>query len=113
VAGVCRVEVDGPLAPFAAGIEEELLAQGYLEKSARVLITLVAELSGWLDERALAAGDLSGEVIEAFFAVGGARRCRRRSARSLEQVVGYLRSLGVVAPQVIVRMGCQRSPESP
>jgi integrase/recombinase XerD len=66
---------------------------------------LVAELSGWLDERALAAGDLSGEVIEAFFAVGGARRCRRRSARSLEQVVGYLRSLGVVAPQVIVRMG--------
>jgi integrase/recombinase XerD len=105
VAGVCRVEVDGPLAPFAAGIEEELLAQGYLEKSARVLITLVAELSGWLDERALAAGDLSGEVIEAFFAVGGARRCRRRSARSLEQVVGYLRSLGVIGPQIAVRMG--------
>ena len=105
MAGVCRMEMGGPLAPFAAGIEEELLAQGYLEKSAGVLITLVAELSDWLDERGLAAGDLGGEVIEAFFAAGGARRCRRRSPRSLEQIVGHLRSLGVVAPEIVVRMG--------
>lgn len=105
MAGVCRVEVGGPLAPFAAGIEEVLLAQGYLEKSARTLITLVAELSGWLDEQGLTAGDLSGEVVEAFFAAAGGRRCRRRSPRSLEQVVGYLRSLGVVAPDIVVRMG--------
>ncbi len=99
------MEVGGPLAPFAAGIEEKLLAQGYLEESTRVLITLVAELSGWLDERGLAAGDLSGEVIEAFFAAGGARRCRRRSPRSLQQVVGHLRSLGVIGPEIVVGMG--------
>lgn len=105
MAGVRRVEVGGPLAPFAAGIEEVLLAQGYLEESARTLVTLVAELSGWLDERGLTAGDLSGEVVEAFFAAAGGRRCRRRSPRSLEQVVGYLRSLGVVAPDIVVRTG--------
>jgi len=105
VAGVCRVEVGGPLAPFAAGIEGVLLAQGYLEESARVLMTLVAELSGWLDERGLAGGDLSGEVVGAFFAAGRGLRRRRRSPRSLEQVVGYLRSLGVVNPETVARMG--------
>ena len=31
-----RDQVGGPLAPFAAGIEEMLLAEGYLEGSARV-----------------------------------------------------------------------------
>jgi integrase/recombinase XerD len=105
VVEVCRVEVDGPLAPFAAGIADVLVVQGYREESARALMSLVAELSGWLDDRGLAAGDVSGEVIEAFFASGGGRRCRRRSPRSLEKVVGYLRSLGVVAPEVAVRMG--------
>jgi integrase/recombinase XerD len=105
VAGVCGVEVGGPLAPFAAGIEDVLLAQGYLDKSARTLMTLVAELSGWLDERDLAVGDLSGQMIEAFFASGGGRRCRRRSPHSLELVVGYLGSLGVVAPEIVVRLG--------
>jgi hypothetical protein len=49
-------------------MEEVLLAQGYLEESVRASMTLVAELSGWLGKRGLAAGDLSGEVVEAFFA---------------------------------------------
>jgi hypothetical protein len=42
MAGVCRVEVEGPLRPFASGIGEFLLAEGYLEESARILMRLVA-----------------------------------------------------------------------
>jgi hypothetical protein len=83
MAGVCRVEVEGPLAPFASGIVEFLLAQGYLEESAAILMRLVANLSRWLGERGLGAVDLRGEVIEEFFAGGGGRRCQRRSPRSL------------------------------
>ena len=45
--------VGGPLAPFAAGIEELLVAEGYLEDSIQVSMALVAELSRWLDERGL------------------------------------------------------------
>jgi integrase/recombinase XerD len=105
MAGVCRVEVRGPLAPFADGIEGVLSAQGYLDESVRALMTLVAELSWWLDERDLATGDLNGKVVEAFFAAGGGRRGRRRSSRSLEQLVGYLRALGAVAPEIVARIG--------
>ena len=74
---VCRVRVDGPLAPFAAGIEEALAAEGYLEESALPLLRLLSELSGWLTERSLGAADLTGEVIDRFFANGGGRRPSR------------------------------------
>lgn len=107
--GVCGVGVDGPLAPFAAGIEDVLVAEGYLEESARALMRLVAELSRWLDERGSGAGDLSGELIGQFFASGGGRRCQRRSPRSLLSVVAYLCSLGVLAPDGCVRSGRTQS----
>lgn len=97
--------VGGPLAPFAAGIEELLVAEGYLEDSIQVSMALVAELSRWLDERGLGAGDLSSEMIEAFFATGGGRGRRRRSPRSLRAVMDHLRSLGILAPEIVVRPG--------
>jgi hypothetical protein len=59
-----RRELDGPLAPFAAGIEDMLLTEGYLEEPARVLMRLVSELSRWLERRRLGASDLSEEVID-------------------------------------------------
>lgn len=102
--GVCRVEVDGPLASFVAGFMDRLLAQGYVEDTARELIAVVAELSGWLDGRGLMAGDLSGRVIEEFFSAGDRSR-RRRSPRSLAQIMGHLRSLGVIGPEIAARMG--------
>ena len=37
----------------------------------------MAELSAWLDERGLAASDLSDEVIASFFTTGGGHRIRR------------------------------------
>ena len=100
-----REQVGGPLAPFAAGIEDMLLAEGYLEESVGVLMRLVAELSRWLGCRRLGAGDLGGEVIDKFFEAGGGRHCQRRSSRSLKPVVAYLRSLGVVATERAAHLG--------
>jgi integrase len=109
MAGVCRVEVEGPLAPFASGIGEFLLAEGYLEESARILMRLVTDLSRWLGERGLGAGDLGAEVIEEFFAGGGGRRCQRWSPRSLSAIVAYLYSLGVIPPRDESRFGRTRA----
>jgi hypothetical protein len=100
-----REQVGGPLAPFADGIEEMLLAEGYLEESARVLMRLVAELSRWLERRRLGASDLSEEVIEKFFEAGGGRRCQRRSRRSLKLIAAHLCSFGVIAPSGVVPPG--------
>ena len=52
---VCGVQVEGPLAPFAAGFEGALLAQGYSRDRARQLIGLAAEVSHWLGESGLGA----------------------------------------------------------
>lgn len=93
------------MAPFASGIPETLLAEGYLEESARVSMALAAELSCWLGDSGLGAGDLSGEVMETFFAAAGGRFRRRRSPRSLRAVVGHLRSLGVLAPETVAWRG--------
>ena len=93
VVRACRVDVKGPLAQFAAGIHEVLLAEGYLEASARALMRLVAEVSRWLGERGLGAVDLGEQVTEEFFAAGGGRRCQGRSPRSLQPIVAYLSPL--------------------
>ena len=98
-------QMGGPLAPFAGGIEEMLLAEGYLEVPARVLMRLVGELSRWLQRRRLGASDLSEEVMERFFEAGGGRCCQRRSRRSLELVAAHLSSLGVIAPAGAVPPG--------
>ena len=103
--GVCEVGVEGPLAPFAVGFEEVLVAEGYSKEWARQLMGLVAELSHWLGEGGLGAGDLTGEVIREFFAERGPSRSRCRTARSLRPIMVQLRSLGVAAAERTVASG--------
>jgi integrase/recombinase XerD len=91
------VRVDGPLAPFAASFEEALAGDGYSKQWARQLMRLTAEVSQWLGDGGLVAGDLAGEVIDEFFARRGPSRSACRTARSLRPLVRHLRSLGVVA----------------
>ena len=55
MSGVCRVWVDGPLAPFAAGFEAKLLAEGYSQDWARRLMGLTEEVSHWLGQGGLGA----------------------------------------------------------
>ena len=97
--------VEGPLAPFAAGFEEALVADGYSEVWAGHVMALAAEVSQWLGERGLGAGDLTGEVIREFFAERGLSRSRCRTARSLRLIMVQLRSLGVAASEPAVALG--------
>ncbi len=101
----CRVQVDGPLGPFAAGIEEVLAAAGYTGQWLSQLMGLVADLSCWLGERGLVAAELRGPVIEEFFVLGGASRSRCRSPRSLKPIVAYLRSVGALGAESVARLG--------
>jgi len=93
------------LAPFATGFEEALAADGYSKKWARQLMGLAAEVSDWLGEAGLEAGDLTGEVIGEFYARRGPSRSRCQTARSLEPIVAQLRSLGVAAAERTVALG--------
>ena len=103
--GTFGVGVEGPLAPFAAGIEEALVAEGYSKQWARQLMGLAAEVSHWLAEGGLGAVDLTGEVIREFFAERGPSRSRCRTARSLRPIMVQLRSLGVAAAERTVALG--------
>ena len=93
------------MAPFAAGFEEALVADGYSEVWAGHVMALAAEVSQWLGERGLGAGDLTGEVIREFFAERGLSRSRCRTARSLRLIMVQLRSLGVAASEPAVALG--------
>jgi hypothetical protein len=57
---------------------------------------LVADLSSWLGERGLGAGDLGDGGDRGVLHGGGGRRCQRVSPRSLSAIVAYLYSLGVI-----------------
>jgi site-specific recombinase XerD len=87
----------GPLAQFADGFAEALVAEGYSKERARLLMGLMAEVSHWLGGGGLRAGDLTGEVIDEFFAGRGPRRSVCRTARSLQPIMAHLRSIGVAA----------------
>ncbi len=102
------MQVDGPLGPFAAGIEEVLAAAGYTGQWLSQLMGLVADLSCWLGERGLVAAELRGPVIEEFFVLGGASRSRCRSPRSLKPIVAYLRSVGGAGRGERRQVGAQR-----
>jgi integrase/recombinase XerD len=90
------VRVAGPLAAFAPGFVEDLVARGYRPGSAADQLRLMAEVSRWLAERGLAAGDLTVVAAERFAAERrAAGRSRLRSARALTPLLSYLRDLGV------------------
>ena len=103
--GACGVQMEGPLAPFAAGLGEALVADGYSRERARLLVGLTAEVSDWLEANGLGAGDLNGEVVDEFFAGRVASRSRCRTARSLEPIMAHLHSIGVVAPAPALASG--------
>lgn len=94
---MCGTQMDGPLAPFAAGFGELLAAAGYSQERVRQLMGLMAEVSHWLGAGGLRASDLTGEVFDEFFAERKPGRSRCRTARSLQPVMAHLRSIGVAA----------------
>ena len=92
-----RIVVDGPFAPFADGLREDLASQGFAMDTIVDHVHRLADLSGWLVEAGLAPAELTSKVLWEF------RRARRAagvrvgvSERALAPLLGYLRRLAVV-----------------
>jgi integrase/recombinase XerD len=101
VSGRSGVRVEGPLAPFAPGFRAELVGRGYRPGSVADQLRLAAEVSRWLAERGLGAGDLTVIAAERFSAERrAAGRTRLVSTRALMPMLDYLRDLGVASPAV-------------
>jgi integrase/recombinase XerD len=90
------VRVVGPLAAFAPGFVEGLVASGYRPGTAADQLRLMVDVSRWLAEQGLGAGDLTVSVVERFATERrAAGRARYLSSRALRPLLGYLRELGV------------------
>lgn len=101
---VLGVRVRGPLEGHASGFAESLAAAGYATGSAHLQVQLIAQLSRWLEAEGLGVQDLDGIGVERFIAARRARVQRLfRSRRALDPLMGYLRSIGVIAvPEPVV-----------
>jgi len=98
-----RVVVQGPLASFADGLREDLAGQGFSPDTITDHVHRLADLSSWLLDRGLVAGELTSEVVREF-------QRERRSAgvpvgvgrRALAPLLEYLRRLQVVPPPAVL-----------
>jgi integrase/recombinase XerD len=92
-----RVEVAGPLAPFAAGFSEELGRLGYTRLSAANQVRVLAHASRWLAAQGLQAGEFTPERAVLFLQDrrAGGYTCWL-SERGLAPLLDYLRSTGAV-----------------
>ena len=96
---VSKIEVPGPLGPFATGFVDELSRQGFMPETVAAHVYLLAWLSRWLQAEGIAVSGLSSEVAERFCEARRAAGFRtRRTTRSLEPLLSYLRGLGVAPP---------------
>ncbi|WP_426987651.1 site-specific integrase [Pseudarthrobacter sp. Y6] len=91
-----KVRFTGPLAEFAPGWREMLIAQGYVSCSAANKLQLAAHLSRWLHARDLGAGELTPPVINDFLAERRATYTNQKSLEALEPFLDYLRSLEAI-----------------
>lgn len=89
------VRVTGPLAPFATGLRDSLLQEGYTPLSAANVLRVAAHLSRWMERR---HAPLTPSSAEQFL-----RHRRRigytqfRTLRCLRPIVSYLTRIGVIA----------------
>ena len=109
----CRVRVSGPLAGYAAGFREELLACGYPGERAARHLQLLAQLSRWMDFQGLDDRDLSERRVADFLS---ARRADgyydKPSLRWVLGLLGHVPGLEVapadpVAPTPVERAVAQ------
>ena len=88
--------MDGPLAPWASGMAEQLNGLGYARRTAAVQMALAGKLSRFLEQRGLGVTDLRTDVIEEFLATVRAKSgSLRPTPKALAWLVGYLSDIGV------------------
>lgn len=102
MAGRSGVLVPGPLGEFVEGFLAELAGFGYSPRGCESQLGLTRHLSRWLTAEGLAAGDLTGDVVERFVAARRAVYSSLRSPRALVPLLSYLRTLGVAPAQPAV-----------
>ena len=91
---------DGPLASFGDGFRQELARLGHPATSTKHHMDLMGQLNRWLYVDGLAAGDLTKERAEEFFAGRRARGQRRvPTLASLAPLFDYLRAQQVLVPE--------------
>jgi len=101
--------VEGPLAPAARGLWDELRERGYSPAHARTRMRLMLELSRWMNERGVGLAELNARMLETLAADARAERQREGrwspgcwySRASERDVLGYLRELGIVEPALV------------
>src|SRR5260370_7916536 len=90
-----RVQVSGPLGPYADGLRQELGAKGYHPQVIGRQARLMADLSAWLEVQGRCADALTAEMLEDFVRVRRASGARvLASARAVAPLLGYLRDVG-------------------
>lgn len=88
--------VVGPLGPYAPGFRLWLAERGYRPSTVETHAFLMGHLSRWMNEQGMEPSALTSEVAERY------RQGRRQThsslsgARCLEQLLAYLRGVGVV-----------------
>jgi site-specific recombinase XerD len=94
--------VTGPLAEYAAGFRQSLIAQGYARRTISVQMSLMAHLSRWLEAEGLTVEALRSAVdIDRFFAERRAQgHDRAVSGKALTALLAFLRKCKVVGPPV-------------
>lgn len=102
---VLRSFVVGPLDPYAAGFAADLELQGYTANSAVCQLGWIAQLSQWMADQRVEAGDLAAPMIDRYLAAHHARgHSRPRSAKAFAPLLIHLRKAGVTsspAPMVL------------
>jgi integrase/recombinase XerD len=92
---VSRVQVTGPLGPFAAGFKARLRESGYTPLSTVNAMRLMAHLSRWLEASGLGVADLTSEQVDRYAA---ARRAEGRTSallpRSVAPILAMLADAG-------------------
>jgi integrase/recombinase XerD len=88
--------VVGPLAGYAQGFRGWLTERGYRPSSVEGQAFLMGHLSRWLTEEGLQPSAFSGDVVEEFRKVRRETHSHLSGARAIDQLLGYLRGLGVV-----------------
>src|SRR5260370_40328723 len=85
------IVMEGPLAPWASGLAEQLNALGYSRRAAGVQMALAGKLRRFLEQRAMGVVELRTDVIDEFLAAVRAKSgSLRPTPNALAWRVGYL-----------------------
>jgi len=97
--------VGGPLAQYAAGFRNELDRLGYTALSRNYKVSQAGQLSRWLADQGLEAGDLDQRRLTAFLATMAATRRRPTAEAAMAPLLDFLRAQGVLPPQAVAPQG--------